>query len=210
MRAASRLNEGLDILLARKLTDFVDPRTGAVKEHLAFDRVLFAGFFVFNDHRLNLFVGVVKAVASRIVQANSTVGNGRVHQGNRHTGIIELRVVETNAAVKSFGLNARELFKGFFLRENRKRTGVTGAELGHHRVEGQSETVEGLFVPAIARQNERVLVNQVRNKLQKQFAFTQRFENQTPIVRVLHVANAAVNELGRARARAFGKVLCID
>ena len=50
----------------------------------------------------------------------------------------------------------------------------------------------------------------MRRIAQQKFSFDHRLANQFPVARILHIANAAVNQFGRTAGGAFGEVLRVE
>ena len=185
--------------------DVVDEAAGGVHHAAGLDRVLLAREVVDELHagrrvpasscRMPVTVAWLTTVPPFSTQVCARlIGHARV---------VELPVVVDHAALQPLFDRGGDVFH-HLLRRDELRTSVAEAER-EQVVERQAAEVEEIVPVAVVRDDERLVLHQMRGVGLHAAAFAQRLEHQHHVA-FLEVAHAAVHEFGRTARRAFGEV----
>ena len=124
-------------------------------------------------------------------------------QIDRHARIVELPVMIQDTAPQLVGGQRGNRFPRAFAAQIAGPT--EGKAAGHQVVKRQPDSVKRSFPPSIARNDERLVPDQMRRVAAHQPPLLERLEHQ-PHVALSQIANASVYELRTFARRRFGKI----
>ena len=184
--------------------DVVDEAAGGVHDAARLDRILLAGGVVDELHAGDLARLIVQdARHGGLVDDRAAVLDAGLGEVDGHARVVELSVVVDHAALQPLFDRGGDVFH-HFLGGDVLRTSVAEAER-EQVVEGQAAEVKEIVPVAVVRNDERLVLHQMRGVGLHAAALAQRFKHQHHVA-LLQVAHAAVHEFGRAARRTFRKV----
>ena len=163
VRPAGNPYEAIDFSVCHP-TNVVHPGTGTIKETPCFYREGLSGFFVFYRHGGHTVAFNGHPRHRHVVEGRRPFTKRRLHQGNRRTRVIKLRVVELHGAFQSFALKSRQSAERSVAGKDRHVADAetAGSKCGIKRHTGR---IKGEFPPGVTRHHKSLRMHQLRRIL---------------------------------------------
>ena len=148
-------------------------------------------------------VGLEQLFDPDVIDRDGSVLDSGLSQIDRHARIVELPVMIQDTAPQLVGGQRGNRFQRAFAAQIAGP--AEGKAAGHQVVKRQPDSVKRSFPPSIARNDERLVPDQMRRVAAHQPPLLERLEHQ-PHVALSQIANASVYELRTFARRRFGKI----
>ena len=190
--------------IAVHVADVIDPDAGGIDDALGGDAQLGAADRVARVDADDLAAFAHQRRHRAMVEHDRALAGRGARERDRQPRIVELPVPVLDAAGQAAHLHVgQQLARA----RGRQELGVAqAARAGERVVHLQPDAIERRFPDLVRRHHEGQRLRQMRRVGQQRRALVQRLAHQRHIA-LREIAHAAVHELGRARTRAFRKVL---